>query len=433
MAPFERNIISNRRDNLARNWSESLQDNDSVLICCGEHLPKPGGLDQTYYFLPHPAYFWITGKQRVSGIALYSKKRGWIDFVKPVNSAEMVWEGSKFEADGECESLESLDSFLASQNFHRVFILGQPSLNTLKLEKNCDAAARAQLCAKIDFTRRIKDESEVELILKAALIANKGYEKIKKLIQPGISEREIQIEFEAEIQRNGAHRVPYDTIVGTGTRSAVLHAIPTNNKIEKGDLVLIDAGADLYDYCVDITRVFPADGSFSTQQAAIYAMVLEAQRRAIAISRPGIDWRNVHRESAWVIADGLRQLNIMKGDIDSILESGAISVFYPHGVGHLVGLRVRDTGCEENKSPQKYCGVTLKVDLKIQEHFILTVEPGCYFIEALIEDQKIRNQYKDFINWSEVERWKDFGGVRIEDDILITKSAPKNLTEVVLK
>lgn len=435
MTPFNKNIISKRRSDLALAWATTLEDNDAVLICCGEPISKPGGLDQNYYFLPHPAYFWMSGKQRDSGIVLYSKKNGWIDFLKPVTTSEMVWEGAQDEAcvSHDYESLDSLVSFLNTQNFYKVFILGQPSVTISKLEKNSDLVFRNRLSKEMDFTRRIKDEAEVELILEAARIANRGYQHIKKLIAPGVSEKMIQIEFESEIQRNGAHKVPYDTIVGAGSRSGILHAIPTMNKIKTGDLVLVDAGADLFDYCVDITRVFPASGIFSEQQQSIYAIVLEAQRKAIALARHGVDWKDVHYKSAGVIADGLKHLNILKGEVDSILGSGAISVFYPHGVGHLVGLRVRDTGCEENKLPQKYCGVTLRVDLKIQEHYILTVEPGCYFIPALFNDQKIRTQYKDLINWSELEKWKDFGGVRIEDDILITKSDPRNLTEIVAK
>lgn len=279
----------------------------------------------------------------------------------------------------------------------------------------------------------IKDDSEVNLIAEAANIANKGYERIQSFIQPGVTEKDIQIEFEAEIQRYGAHKIPYDTIVGSGVNSAILHASPTTKKILKDELVLIDAGADIYDYCVDITRVFPASGCFSARQQEVYNIVIESQKRAINICKPNTAWHEVHRESARVIADGLKQLKILKGNTDSILESGAISVFYPHGVGHLVGLRVRDTGHEENQQPQKYCGVALRVDLKIQENFILTVEPGCYFIPSLIGEASTNLKYKDFIDWSEVDKWKDFGGIRIEDDILITKSSPRVLTDAIKK
>jgi len=434
MTIFSEEIIHKRRLNLAIAWESYLQENDCVILACGEPIQKPGGLDQVYPFLPHPSYFWLTGIRRPESVVMYSKKYGWIDFVKPVTKEESLWEGSNGRVNFRgLQDIEGLRSFLANKNFEHIFILGQVSDKIRCFAKNNDLQLQIYLSHAIDSTRRIKDDSEVNLILEAANIANKGYEKIQSIIQPGVTEKDIQIEFEAEIQRYGAHKIPYDTIVGSGINSAVLHAIPTTKKVLKDDLVLIDAGADIYDYCVDITRVFPASGNFSAQQQEIYNIVKESQRRAINICKPNMDWHEVHRESARVIADGLKQLKILKGNTDSILESGAISVFYPHGVGHLVGLRVRDTGHEENQQPQKYCGVTLRVDLKIQENFILTVEPGCYFIPSLIGDASTSLKYKDFIDWAEVDKWKDFGGIRIEDDILITKSSPRVLTEAIKK
>ncbi len=285
----------------------------------------------------------------------------------------------------------------------------------------------------MDQTRRIKDAEEVALIESIASLAQRGYQKLKGFIRPGVSEREIQIEYESEVLRAGAHSLPYDTIVGAGTNAAILHAIPTSKRIADGELVLIDAGADVFDYCVDITRVFPANGNFSPQQSEIYSLVKEAQRKAIEHCRIGNEWHQVHAAAARVIADGLRKLKILNGEVDGLLETGAISVFFPHGVGHLVGLRVRDTGQEENLQPKHYYGVRIRVDLKLEENHLVTAEPGCYFIEALLSDSETRAKYKDQVNWTEAERWKSFGGVRIEDDVLITKTEPRVLTAIVEK
>jgi Xaa-Pro dipeptidase len=433
MQIFTQDIIQKRRQNLATNWSEHLREDDAVLIACGEPIKKPGGLDQTYYFLPHPAYFWLTGVQRASGVVFYSKKAGWVDFINPITAAEKIWEGAISASAPQGKDLAELNNFLTSQKLKNIYSLGQTSPELSNLSTDRDTTVQTRLSLALDATRRIKDQAEVDLIVEAARIANKGYERIKQFIQPGVSEKEIQIEYEAEVQRHGAHKMPYDTIVGSGVNAAILHAIPTSKKIKKDELILVDAGVDLFDYCVDITRVYPASGTFSSRQQEIYSIVLESQKRAMAMAVPNTEWSAIHRESARVITDGLKQLKILEGDVDSILESGAISVFYPHGVGHLVGLRVRDTGCLENTKPQKYCGVTLRVDMKIKENYILTIEPGCYFIESLINNTEIRTRYSKIINWSEVEKWKDFGGVRIEDDILVTKSTALNLTEIVKK
>ena len=228
-------------------------------------------------------------------------------------------------------------------------------------------------------------------------------------------------------------KVPYPTIVGSGINSAILHAHPSHKKLLNGKMVLIDAGTEISSYCIDVTRVFPVNGKFSSQQQASYELVLNTQTAAIDFARAGIEWREVHKKSARPIANGLKDLNIVQGEIDSVLESGAISVFYPHGVGHLVGLRVRDTGFNERDKVNHYYGVSLRVDMKIEENMMLTVEPGCYFIPALLQNKSLQEKYRAFINWSEVEKWKDIGGVRIEGDILITQGSPEVFTSIIQK
>jgi Xaa-Pro aminopeptidase len=134
-----------------------------------------------------------------------------------------------------------------------------------------------------------------------------------------------------------------------------------------------------------------------------------------------------------VIAQGLIDWKIFKGSVDACLESEAISLFFPHGVGHLVGLRVRDTGHEENKNPRTYFGARLRVDLTLEENMLITVEPGCYFIKELLHSSTHQEKFKTSINFNEASKWLSVGGVRIEDDILITNSKPRNLTDVVPK
>lgn len=202
--------------------------------------------------------------------------------------------------------------------------------------------------------------------------------------------------------------------------------------VEKGELVLIDAGADIEDYCVDITRCYPTNGKFSEKQQAIYDTVLKAQEKCISMCTPGTEWSEVHNTAGRIMAQGLKDFNILNCSADEALETGAISVFFPHGVGHLVGLRVRDVGGVANKPVQKFNGVNLRVNFPLQENYLVTVEPGLYFVKALIENPEIRSKHKDSINWNEVEKWRSVGGVRIEDDILVGKT-PTNLTDCVKK
>ncbi|MBY0415010.1 MAG: M24 family metallopeptidase, partial [Bdellovibrionales bacterium] len=281
--------------------------------------------------------------------------------------------------------------------------------------------------------RRVKDDAEVELVKKIAQIAARGYAILPDFIKAGVSERDIQLAYESEVLKAGSEKMPYDSIVGIGTNSAILHASPGSRVAKKGDLVLIDAGADIRDYCVDITRIFTVGAPMSSQQQSIFDIVSRAQTDSINLCRPGVEWRDVHLASARAIAQGLKDLNILKCSVEESLETGAVAVFFPHGVGHMVGLKVRDVGTKYNPYPKSYAGARLRVDMPLREGYMMTIEPGLYFIEALINDEETKAKFKDAINWNEISKWIHVGGVRLEDDIVIRSDKAENLTGFILK
>lgn len=424
---FSKEDIQARRQRLAARWDALLAPGEAVLVYAGTPIQKPGGLDQTYPFLPHPAYYWLTGRRREEEVVLYNKQSGWIEFQKSIPAEEAIWEGAREDllVDEKGSDLKELDAFLGGNKFSALYQLGQAGSPV--------EGKAFELRTALDQTRRVKDAAEVRLIRHLADLAAHGYRKIREVLQPGITEKDVQIAYEGEIFRRGAHTVPYDSIVGSGRNSAILHALPTHKVIEAGELVLVDAGCDQYDYCVDITRTFASSENMSTQQKDLYALVLRAHTECIAMSKAGVWWRDVHLHAGRVITEGLSQLGILKGSLDTLLEKEVGSVFFPHGVGHLVGLRVRDTGQEENVNPKKYFGARLRVDIQLQEGELITVEPGCYFIPSLLESAEVQDKYGSYINWKELEGWKSLGGVRIEDNILITQEGNENLTNGVPK
>lgn len=455
MKIFNIELMNRRRQIVKINLNEFLGNEDVVLIFSGEPIQKPGGLDQNYFYLPHPEYFWLTGSRRSSGILTYSKRFGWIDFVADLTDEERIWEGATAEAEfelnegseeaatvqassrnkyenAELQSVRGFNAWLELNQFKNTFALGQAPLIYSDKNTRLDSVSLNFLQEQLNKSRRPKDLAEIDLIKKAAQCAAAGYSRLSEFIQPGISERQVQLEYESAVLRAGAEKFPYDTIVGSGIRSAVLHALPTSKIISAGDLILIDGGADIHDYCVDITRVFSADKKWSLQQKTIFDIVLEAQTKSILLCRTGVEWHDVHRASARIIAEGLKSLNILKGSVDSLLD-GAISLFLPHGVGHMVGHRVRDVGRDVTKVSAKCCGVNVRVDFKLEENFLMTVEPGLYFIDPLLNLKANRERYKNEVNWSELEKWKSFGGIRLEDDILVTSAAPENLTGFIPK
>ena len=426
---FDTQTIQKRRDRLKAAFDAVLANDSLVLISSGDAITKPGGLDQTYPFLPHPEYYWISGLRRPWGAVAYSKQDGFVDFVKPVSFEERLWEG--VEGDVEGRNIAELETWIKSKKFKDVYLFGSHENKTFGLTR-VNHEQELDVLEVFNSVRRVKDQAEIDLVKRCAQAALKGYEAIEKFIRPGVTEREIQLEYENTVLKAGADKFPYDTIVGSGTNAAVLHFYPSKKVVGKDEFILIDAGADIEDYCVDITRVYSSTGKFTSQQQMIYDLVKKAQAKSVSMCTPGTYWPDVHAASARIMAEGLRDLNVMTCSADEALETGAISAFFPHGVGHLVGLRVRDVGGIANVAPKNHYGVRIRVDFHLKENYLITVEPGLYFVKNIIDNPEKRSQYKDQINWNEVEKWRNIGGVRIEDDIVVG-ATPQNLTEIVKK
>jgi Xaa-Pro aminopeptidase len=221
----------------------------------------------------------------------------------------------------------------------------------------------------------------------------------------------------------------YDTIIGTGANSAVLHFMPSARAMRRGELVLIDAGAEHLGYVSDITRTFAVGGAFDETQQELHAVVHAAQRAAIDAVAPGVEWRDVHLIASRAIAEGLVAVGILRGSLDSLVESGAAALFFPHGIGHLLGLGVRDAGeplYERRHDPPPF--PNLRIDLPLAPGMVVTVEPGVYFVPALLEDPERRRRHRDEVDWARVDRMLGFGGIRIEDNLLVTADGHESIT-----
>jgi Xaa-Pro aminopeptidase len=196
-----------------------------------------------------------------------------------------------------------------------------------------------------------------------------------------------------------------------------------------GDLVLIDAGAEYHGYASDITRTYPVGDRLGAEQQELHSLVHAAERAAIARCVPGTEWVDVHLTAARVIAEGLVALGLLRGEPTALVESGAVWLFFPHGIGHLVGLGVRDAAGplrERRDTPPQI--PNLRIDLPLRSGFVVTVEPGIYFVPAMLQDAERRRRHRDAVNWERVDRMLDFGGIRIEDNVLITESGHEILT-----
>lgn len=269
----------------------------------------------------------------------------------------------------------------------------------------------------------------------AAAATIEGYKVLPQWLRPGVTERRIQVEMEAAFFRAGGQTTAYGTIVGSGPNAAVLHFEPSSRVLSDGELVLIDAGAEVEGYACDVTRVYPVGGKFRPEARDLYALLLDVQVAGIAGCRIGMEFKELHLATARRIAEGLAHLGYLRGAADELVESGAAALFFPHGLGHLVGLGVRDAsgylpGRQRSTHPQSRF---LRQDFPLGENFVTTIEPGIYFIPAMLDDPAARDTHRNRVNWAKVDSVKGMGGFRIEDNVLVTKGEPEVLTRDIPK
>ncbi len=410
--------------------ARALQLNDEVLLVgAGFPIPKPEISDALLPFIAHQEYYYLTGHADAPGAILaFDPATGeWISFVPEVTELDRIWEGRE-QLPGEL--LEKFPAWLASRHGRPLVMLGAPLAGFV-----ADETRTAAVRERYKHVRRPKEFAEVELMKRCAAITAAGYAAIQPLLKPGVSERALQIELEAEYFRRGAQTTGYDSIVGIGLQSAVFHGSPSPDRIARpGDFILIDSGAQLDRYVIDVTRTYVA-GTPDPFQRDLHQAVLQAQIRACEKCRPGVEWKDLHLATAVDLMAGLAAMDVVRGNPQSLVEQEVHTLFFPHGLGHMLGLGVRDAGGLEpgrKKDPRPSLR-SLRMDLVLREGYIVTVEPGLYFIPALLRDHARRVRYGDRVNWDLIDRHRGIGGVRIEDNILVTAGEPVNLTAAIPK
>jgi Xaa-Pro aminopeptidase len=415
--------LERRRKAAAERWDLT---NELVLVGAGDRIPVPGRGDRTYPFRAHSEYLYLADRERPGGVLAFDPQEGWVDFVAPVTREERLWEGAP-AGEQEGVPVAGLADWLGRRKERPVACLGAAVAGI-----TTSAELETDLRYSLNDVRRPKDGVELERMRTATRATAAGFAAVESLLVPGKTERDVQIELEAEFFRNGADSLAFDTIVGGGPNTAVLHFPPSDRPFREGELVLIDAGGEYRGYASDVTRTYPASGTFTSEQAELYAIVRSACLDATARCVPGTEWRDVHRAASLIVAEGLVAFGLLRGEPESLVDRGAQSLFFPHGVGHMVGLGVRDAGevlkgrpAREDEFPK------LRVDLPLLPGYVMTVEPGIYFVPALLHDADFRERHRDMVNWERAEVMLDFGGIRIEHNVLVTDVGPEVLTEDV--
>ncbi|MCA8975136.1 MAG: aminopeptidase P family protein [Planctomycetes bacterium] len=293
--------------------------------------------------------------------------------------------------------------------------------------------------------RSIRSSEEVAEMRAAAAVTREAHVVAMARTRPGIYEQELVGHVEGTFARHGCVAA-YNTILSV--RGEVLHNHSHDNLLHDTDLVLLDAGAERPSgYCADVTRTWPVNGRFSPEARDIYDIVLAAEVAAIKAVSPGVRYRDLHLTSCRVIADGLTQLGLMKGDPDELVADGAHALFFPHGVGHLLGIDVHDMEgfgdliayAPGRKRSKQFGTGYLRLDLDLEPGMCFTIEPGIYFVPAILRDAEFRRLFKGRVDFKRAEEYltsnslRGFGGIRIEDDVLCTESGYDVLTAAVPK
>ena len=287
--------------------------------------------------------------------------------------------------------------------------------------------ASVTLIKAIVAMRRVKRPEELTEMRKAAEIGYEMHVAAMRHCREGVTEHQIAGILDGIAMSRG-RGIAFQTILTM--HGEIQHGIPSFNPLQAGRLMLCDAGAENKEnYCSDNTRVTPVSGKFTERQKGIYETVKAAHDWVMAEAKPGVRWLDMHLGACRILTDHLKQLGLMKGNTDDAVAAGAHAMFMPHGLGHHMGLDVHDmeglgqeyVGFSDEVRPSTQFGLNyLRCGIPLEKGFVMTDEPGCYFIPHLIDLWKGQGLHKEYINYDEVEKYRDFGGIRLEDDLLIT-------------
>ncbi|WP_294718785.1 aminopeptidase P family protein [Prevotella sp.] len=297
--------------------------------------------------------------------------------------------------------------------------------------------ASLELINAVVKQRSTKSQLEIEEIERACAVGYKMHTTAMRLTKPGVTEKFVGGQVDGIANSYGS-MTSFPTIFTQ--HGEIMHGNPSMAVLESGRLALCDCGAETMEhYCSDNTRTFPVNGKFTQRQLEIYSIVVDCHDLALSLAKPGVKYFDVHLGVCRLMTDRLKELGLMKGDTEAAVRAGAHAMFLPHGLGHMMGMDVHDmeglgqihVGFDEETRPnlEQFGTNCLRMGRKLEEGFVITDEPGIYFIPALIDEWRAKGLHTDFINYEKLETYKDFGGIRVEDDLLITKDGCRFLGE----
>ena len=436
----------NRETYITRRLQLRQKISDGIILLLGNVDSPMNYADNTYYFRQDSSFLYFFGLdfQKLAGV-IDTESGEEIVFGDDVEIEDIIWMGPQIALKEKAEKVgisktkpfKNLQqviekAILSGRKIH--FIPPYRAENKLLLNEllgisvsKLKAYSSLELIKAIVDLRSVKEEQEIAEIRKACAVGYQMHVTAMKMAKSGVWEQSIAGTIEG-IANSGGGMVSFPVILSQNGET--LHNHDHSQTLQNGRLLLVDAGAEIGShYASDFTRTMPVSGKFTQKQREIYEIVLAANNRGRELTKPGSTYLSVHLAAAEVIASGMKALGLMKGDVKEAVAAEAHALFMPHGLGHMLGLDVHDmedlgqiyVGYDHETRPVDQFGTAyLRMGRKLRPGFVITNEPGIYFIPALIEKWKAEKINADFINFDRLESYLDFGGIRLEDDILVT-------------
>lgn len=454
---FAKETYSQRRENLKKSIGSGI-----ILLMGNDESPM-NYTDNTFHYRQDSSFLYFFGISRPGLAALIDCDSGeeWI-FGDDFTVEDFVWMGpqptiaDQANQIGVAKTGSTIELTMtlekaskANRNIH--FLPPYRPENKIKLfewlgtlPKDQQNKASIELIKAVVNQRNYKSEEEVAVIKKAVDISVDMHTLAMRMAKPGVSEAKITAAVqEVVVAYQGQTSFPIIATINGQT----LHNHHHENTLKEGDLFLIDAGAELpMGYCGDLSSTVPVSGKFTPRQRDIYNICLDSHNRAIDMLKPGVPFKEIHLEAARVIVDGLKDLGIMKGNTEDAITNGAHALFFPCGLGHMMGLDVHDmedlgevyVGYDGVAKSTQFGLKSLRLGRKLEPGFVLTIEPGIYFIPELMDNWKASNHNTEYLDFDKLESYRSFGGLRNEEDFLITetgyellgKTKPKTIEDV---
>jgi len=444
---FDKQIYTARRDKLREKMGKGI-----ILIPGNSESPM-NYTDNAYHFRQDSTFLYLFGLDIPGLFGIIDADSGNdILFGDDLTMEDIIWMGTKPSVKDLAASVGVTNSVPFKEIYVRVsrwkgqdatihYLPPYRAENKLLLQdilgiqsSLLNGNSSVELIRNLVAMRSVKDKYEIEEIEKACKTGYKMHTTAMKMAKHGVNEHEIAGTIEGIALANGCG-TSFPTILTQNGQT--LHNHDHSFKLEKGRLMIVDAGAESnLHYASDFTRTMPVGGQFTQKQLDIYNIVLKANNTATSLIKPGETYLSIHLKVAEVIASGLKELGLMKGAISDAVSNGAHALFFPHGLGHMMGLDVHDmedygqinVGYDEEIRPVDQFGTAyLRFGRRLQKDFVITNEPGIYFIPALIEQWEREKINHNFINFNKVKDYLNFGGIRLEDDILVTETGARIL------